>query len=289
MQRGRRAAIRQRRIEPHPIGQGNAGAAERHSEARLLRRPRETQADPRSAKRGGEPAGTESVEHRDRRQVERILQRFPRGDVALEAPIEIGGRVVGEMPGTVLEHGLRMEDQPVESHRIDERLQSRSRRPHGARHVERSSPRRRRKIRVADIGEHPPVVIVDDHGSNCSLGIERRGLAFEKRLDPLLQQRFDCRAMGRRRRVFVPQCPREMRRPERHREPQRRHILLARLSESSARDHALRRHAQEDAIAGGAGGLRMSIRPKVFRRSWNGDEQGAFRRREPRRFLPEIG
>ena len=48
-----------------------------------------------------------------------------------------------------------MDDQPVERHRIDERLQRRSRRAHRARHVERAAARHGVEIGIADIGEHP--------------------------------------------------------------------------------------------------------------------------------------
>ena len=71
-----------------------------------------------------------------------------------KAAVEIGGRVVAEMPRPVVEHGLRVDDQPVERHRVDERLQRRARRAHGARHVDRAAPCGRGEIGVADIGEH---------------------------------------------------------------------------------------------------------------------------------------
>jgi len=46
-----------------------------------------------------------------------------RGNRAFEATIEVARRIIPEMLRAVLEDGLWMDDQPIEAHRVDERLQ----------------------------------------------------------------------------------------------------------------------------------------------------------------------
>ena len=50
----------------------------------LGNRLEQAQPDARGGERSREPARPDLVQHRDPRQVERILQRFPRGHLALE-------------------------------------------------------------------------------------------------------------------------------------------------------------------------------------------------------------
>ena len=82
-----------------------------------------------------------------------------------------------------------MDDQPVEGHRVDERLQRRARRAHRPGHVDRAAPGRRAEIGVADIGEDLPRAVVDDERGQGRLRVERRRLAPQQRLDLALQQR----------------------------------------------------------------------------------------------------
>ena len=171
-------AIRQRRIELHQVGQSDTDAAERHRETGLDGRLGQAQPDPRSGEGANEPARPDPVEHGDRREVKRILQRLPRRHLAFESSVEIARGVIPKMPRAVLQHGLRVDDQPVEAHRVDERFERRSRRAHGARHVEGPPARRRSGIGIADIGAHPAIAVVDDDRGEASLRFEPRGFAL---------------------------------------------------------------------------------------------------------------
>src|SRR5207245_2660732 len=99
-----------------------AGASQGDSEAGFGLAGRQIEADPGSRERTGEAAWPQAVEHRDGRHVERILQRFGGADLALEAAVEIARRIVAELTRPVVEHGLRVDQQPVERHRVDKRL-----------------------------------------------------------------------------------------------------------------------------------------------------------------------
>src|SRR6266446_6876241 len=72
-QRRHLAGVRQRRIEPYEVGEGDPGAAECYRQARLDGRFRQPQSDARGPKSGDKPTRTEPVENCDSREVQRIL------------------------------------------------------------------------------------------------------------------------------------------------------------------------------------------------------------------------
>src|SRR5262249_59681017 len=80
------------------------------------------EADAGGGERRGEARWAEPVEHRDGGHVQRILQGLARADLAEKAAVEIARRVVTKMARPVVEDRRRMDDQPVEGHRVDKRL-----------------------------------------------------------------------------------------------------------------------------------------------------------------------
>ena len=145
------------------------------------------------------------------------MQGLGGADLALEAPVEIARRVVAEMPGAIVKHGLRMNDQAIERHRVDEGLQGRARGAHRAHHVDHAVTLGCGKIGVADIGDDLARAIVDDQGGERRLRIERGGLAGEQCLDLTLQHPVDRRMLHRHEGLGRAQRPRQMRGVKRQR------------------------------------------------------------------------
>ena len=217
------------------------------------------------------------------------MQRLARCHLALKTAIEIGRRVVAERSRPVLQHGLGMDDQAIEPHCVNKRLERRSGRAHGARHIDRSPPRHRVEIGASDIGEHSAVAVVDNHRSQAGFRIKAHNLPPQERFDSLLQQRIDRCAVARRRRLFVAQFACEMWCPERHCQASPRDLFRARLGKRAMRYHLLLGHAQQDAITRGAGRFGMPIGAKPLRGARDGDEQRRLGRGKPGRLLAEIG
>ncbi len=96
----------------------------------------EQRLDPDAAEAAGELAGADGGKNLDRRDVERLRQRFAHGHRAVVAFVEVLGRVDAEAHRAVLDQRLRVGDAGLEGEAVDERLQGRARRAHGGRHVD---------------------------------------------------------------------------------------------------------------------------------------------------------
>ena len=112
------SAMRQPGIERRQFAAGEiAGAAERDRRARLGRRLRQVQ---RGCRRRAAPPMNRPGPSRSSTATAGTFSECcsaSRGaDLALEIAVEIARRVIAEMAPAVLEHRLRMEDQPVERH-----------------------------------------------------------------------------------------------------------------------------------------------------------------------------
>ena len=160
-------------------------------------------------------------------------------DLALESAVEIGRRVIAEMARPVVEQRLRVDDQPVERHRVDERLQRRSRRAHRPRHVERAAARRPSRNRRCRHRRGPAARGCRRRSRRASPAdrAPRLRAAAAPRPGAAAAGRSSCAATGAAG-VVVAQRPRQMRRVERHREPDRAGpARRAPRRESARRDH----------------------------------------------------
>ena len=139
------------------------------------------------------------------------------------------------------------------------------------------------------MSEDAAIAVLDNHRGEGRASVERGHFAAQQRFKPALQQRIDRRALLRGTRCGVAQRPRQMRRVKRQSQPTRRDRLAARLGQHLRGDDALVGHSDQDPVASRARGVGVAIGTQPLRRARNGDQKRRLGRRQPCRFLVEIG
>ena len=180
------AEPRQPGIELRQILQRDADAAETHGKARrFVLRQHQIAAGLLQPRR--QPAGADAVEQRDRRHVERQLQRLAHRHRALKRHVEIFRRVVAEADRPVVDQAFRMHKAVLESEAVDERFQRRARRAHRAGHVDLPCAALVEIIGRADTRQHVAAVIVDRDDGDRNIRPQRQRAVARQRLQHLLQ------------------------------------------------------------------------------------------------------
>ena len=208
--------------------------------------------------------------------------------------VEIARRVIADSncrnAPAIVDQRLRMEDQPVERHAVNKRLQRRSRRAHRPRHIERAAARRRAEHRHCRHGRARGARGCRRRSRRASRSRRARRLrgAAGFRAGAAAADRSSCAALcGARRGVAQP--ARQMRRMKRQGQPARgtgSPRASARICAEMMPFSAIRRSTRSRA-ARAASGCRSG-------RSRSGERGIAtskrrLGRREPGRFLAEIG
>ncbi len=271
-QRRRFAAARQAGVKPGDVGQRDAEAAEadRQADRRVLG---QRDLGARAVQPGEKTRRPDIGEQFDRRQVERHLQRLARRHRALVAEVEIFRRIGAVTRGPVEQHGLGMRETFLESERIDEGLQRRTRRARRARHVDGPVARGVEIIGGADPRPDLAAGIVDDDDRRGKLGAEARDRLARQRFELGLQARVDRELQHMGARVGRDGLFRGVRGEQReglaglgNRLPLGRVRLLR-------RDDSARGDAIEHARARDAGRFGKALRPARLRRLRQRDEQ----------------
>ena len=161
VERHRRAAAGDRRIEGNQIAERHADAAEPDGQARR-RLVRQLGIDRGALQPRHQPRRADGVERHDGRNIERLLKRLAHGHRAAMEAVEVRRRVAVEAGRPVLDQRLGNGKPLLESEAVDERLQRRARRADGARHVD---------MAVALIVEEPGRA---DRGEDVAAGFDRR-------------------------------------------------------------------------------------------------------------------
>ena len=157
------------RIELHQILQRDADAAQPHRQSRhFVLGQHQIAAGLLQPRR--QPAGADPVQQRDRRHVQRQLQRLAHRHRALKRHVEILRRVIAEPGRPIVDQAFRMNETVLEGEPIDERLQGRSRRAHRAGHVDLPCPVVVEIIRRADARQHVAAFIVDGDDADGNFG-----------------------------------------------------------------------------------------------------------------------
>ncbi len=177
----------------------------------------------------------------------------------------------------------------LEREAIDERFQRRSRRTHGAGHVDLPCTAVVEIFRRADPRQHVAAVIVDRDDGDGNIRTQNHRAVARQRLQHLLdagiQRQPDHRRILDRRHGLIG----GMRCEDRHRLAQPRYRHGFGLSRILGRDAAVFDHAIEHAVARRAGHVGMAVEATGFRRLRQRHQQRGFRQRQPLRLLAEIG
>ena len=248
-----------------------------------------TRSAPRAPETGQEPLRSDFGEKRDRRDVERLLERAPGRHAALEGKVEVLRRVGAEADGAVVDDRLGMRDPGVEGERVDERLQRRAGRAERLRHVDRARAGEREGIGRADMRAHLAGRVVDDD--------DRRREPRPQPLDALARERLQRGLEGAVDREPVDAgiwrgadgVLRGMGREHRERAADRGHGLGPHPRGLGGSEKAARDGAGEHARARGAGGGGVAVRPARLGRLGERDEERGLRQVKPARLAAEIG
>ena len=142
-----------------------------------------------------EPRRPDSREKLHRRQVARKLQGPPRGDHALEGPVEILRPIAGEGGRRIIDEAFGMSEAPLEGKAVDQRLQGRARRALGAGQIVEALALAVEEIGRTDIGKDLAGRRIGDEDRKADrLGKARHffaGIGLETRLHCLVDGETD--------------------------------------------------------------------------------------------------
>ncbi len=275
-------------VKAREVGQRDPEPAEADGEAdRRLLRQRDLRAS--AMEPGEERRRTDVGEKLDRRQIERHLQRLPRGHRALIAEVEILRRVRPVAHRPVEQHRLRMRKALLERERVDEGLERRARRARRTRHVDGAVARSVLVIRGADARANLAGPIVDDHDRRRQFGAEPRDALPGERFQLRLQARVDREADHFRLFVRGDRLLRRMGGEFGEGFARLRDRLSLGGSHVVGADDPARSDPFEYAVPGRARGLAKTVGPPRLRRLRQRHEQRRLADRELQRLLAEIG
>ena len=250
-----------------------------------------TSVPPACAMRAFKPAGADAVEQRDRRHVERHLQRAARRHRALERQVEILRRIAAIAHRPVLDQRFGMRDAVLEGEPVDERLQRRAGRAQRVGHVDLAGAalveivRRRRPAPALRRWHCPP------RGSrprDRARAPRARSRARSSRFfckPASMVSRWTLRLRQRRDRLIG-----GMRRQRRHR-PARARQRASSLASAISSAGTLPALAMRSSTRSRAAPRRIgrTVRPAQLRRLRQRDQQRRLGKRKPLRLLAEIG
>ena len=144
-----------------------------------------------------EPRRTDRLQKLDRRDVQRELQRAADAHRAAELLVEVFRLVAGEIDRLVLDQRFGMGEAELEGEAVDQRLQRRAGRAHGARHVDEAVAALVEEAGRADRGEDLAALVVGDEDRDGDGIGERRGALGGERFQPRLEVRVDGQAIDR--------------------------------------------------------------------------------------------
>src|SRR6516164_4755803 len=213
----RRSAIScQSGVEHRQVSQRDANATECQRQGRRPMIMRKLETGARKAQCCRQSTWSHFVQKLHCRCVVGLLQCFTRADSAMKSAVKIGRRVVTEPYRPVLNKCVGRQHAQIERKTIDEGLQRRSGRAHGAYHIDHTS--RTKIVAPANIGENRAVTVIDNQqryvgvitkkaclpghhafDTNLKCRIERRpgadGVAFlSKRISKMM--RVSCRSLS---------------------------------------------------------------------------------------------
>ena len=181
-----------------------------------------------------------------------------------------------------------MQQAVLEAHAVDERLQGRAGRAQRLRHVDLAGAARIEIIGRGDARAHLARRIVDREDGNGNFRSKRASPLARQLLQRLLQSGVDGELVQARVGLGADHLIGRVRRQHRQLHPRGRHRLVF-----GARDFVVRHGAGgigaiEHAVARGARGFRVAIRPPPFRRLRQRDQERGFAERQTLGLLAEI-
>ncbi len=177
----------------------------------------------------------------------------------------------------------------LECEPVDERLQRRARRAHGARHVDEAVAACVEKVRRADRGEDLACLVVGGKDRDGDGFGDRAGALSRERLKPALKPCVECGAYDGNAGRVGDQALRRVRREHRKLVPMIGRGLLQRRRDVLLGEDAGGERALEHAVARRVGGCRVPVGTARLGRLRQRDEQRRLCRRQPPRLLAKIG
>ena len=159
------------RIEPGELFERDSNSAQRHGEARLTVGGGQAQRRANGPEAGEESVDANPVKQHDRDGVLRKNKRLADRNVAGVGAVGVGGPVAGKIDRLVGNDRVGVNDELLESHGEDERLQGRSRRTDGTHEIDIAVAALRTRFARPDIADNRAILVADDDDGDVDAAI----------------------------------------------------------------------------------------------------------------------